>query len=81
MSTAARRGTLDSWQQIPATWEAYVRLLRARGEWPAPRYTFNNRRLTIVSPGASHEALKARLCGLIEDVLVGLASPTSRSAR
>jgi Uma2 family endonuclease len=75
MSTTTKRLGRDHWQQIPATWGAYVRLLHARGERPAPKYTFCNERLTIVSPGASHEALKARLAGLIEDMFVELSVP------
>jgi Uma2 family endonuclease len=73
MSTAPTiRGT-DHWFQMPATWGAYTRLLRARGERSRPRYIFVDGRLTAVSPGHPHESLSARLAGLINEILVGLS--------
>lgn len=77
MATTANRQvyTLDPWQQIPASWATYQRLLRDRGERGRPKYTYYRRRLTIVSPGAPHEKLKTRVGGLIEDVCVGLRIP------
>jgi Uma2 family endonuclease len=60
----------DDWVQVPATWGVYLRLLQARGERPRPRYTFFNKRLTIVSPGPSHEARKKRVGVLIEDMFL-----------
>jgi Uma2 family endonuclease len=75
MSTTTRRMYADPWQQIPATWATYQRLLRDRGERNRPKYTYLNRRLTIVSPGAPHETLKKRVAGLIEDICVGLRVP------
>ena len=72
MSTAAGRKGRDLWEQVPATWATYQRLLRDRGERNRPKYTFLNRRLTIVSPRSPHERLKTRIGGLIEDICVGL---------
>jgi Uma2 family endonuclease len=60
------------WMQVPATWGAYLRLARARGEKGRPRYTFLDGRLTIVSPGFSHELLKTRLSWMVETALVRL---------
>ncbi len=77
MSTTTRRSRhgRDLWLQIPATWGSYLRLLRDRGERAIPKYTYYKGRLTIVSPGPSHEWIKSRLGGLIEDILVGLRIP------
>ena len=75
MSTTVKRLGRDPWQQIPASWATYQRLLRDRGERGRPKYTYFNRRLTIVSPGAPHERLKKRVGGLIEDIGVGLRIP------
>lgn len=72
MSTALTRFNLgvDHWEQIPATPEDYQRLLDERGEKSRPKYTFVDGRLTIVSPGHSHESIKRRLANFIEDILM-----------
>ena len=76
MSTIVKRRTSpDPWLQIPASWATYQRLLRDRGERGRPKYTYYNRWLTIVSPGAPHETLKKRVGGLIDDICVGLRIP------
>src|SRR5438128_2698623 len=72
MSTTASQRGHDVWQSVPATWGAYLRLLRARGERNRPKYTFVHGRLTIVSPGMSHELLKTRLAWFVDEVLLGL---------
>ena len=63
----------DRWVRVPASWGAYQRLLKARGERRRPRYIYLERELTIVSPGHSHESLSAALVGLIQEILVGLS--------
>jgi Uma2 family endonuclease len=75
VSTTARRLGGDVWLQVPATWGAYVRLLRAREDGANPRYIYRGGRLTIVSPGIPHESIKLRLSWLIETILVELGIP------
>jgi len=72
MATATQTTAADDWVQIPATWGAYLRLLKAKGDKFWPKYTYCDGRLTIVSPSTSHEFLKMRLSGLVEDLFVGL---------
>lgn len=72
MSTVAEPLVEDAWQQIPASWRAYRRLLGDRGERSRPKYTYVDRRLTIVSPGTPHEVLKKRVGGLIEAMCIAL---------
>jgi Uma2 family endonuclease len=57
---------------VPATWGAYKRLLKARGERAQPRYTFVDGRLTIVTKGLTHEWTTSRIGWLIEEILVSL---------
>jgi Uma2 family endonuclease len=71
MSTLTTVG-FDHWVRVPATWGAYKRLLKARGERGQPRYTFVDGRLTIVTKSHTHEWIKLRIGGLIEDILVDL---------
>jgi Uma2 family endonuclease len=75
MATAATKTKLggDRWVQVPATWEIYVSLSRARRGGSRPKYTYADGRLTIVSPGFSHELLKSRISWMIETALVLLA--------
>jgi Uma2 family endonuclease len=77
MSTTARRSSFDRahYQQFPASWATYQRLLKDRGDRDRPKYTFFNGRLTIVSPGSPHETLKKRVSGLIEDICIDLRIP------
>jgi Uma2 family endonuclease len=75
MSTTARALGEDQWLQVPATWGAYVRLLRAKGEKSSPKYVYCDGRLTIVSPGFAHESYKHRTSGLIELALTLLGVP------
>ena len=72
MSIATEPMIDDVWQQIPASWRTYRRLLRDKGDRASPRYTYIQRRLTIVSPGTPHEVLKKRVGGLIEAMCVAL---------
>ncbi len=62
----------DRWVRIPATWGVYLQLLKSRGDDPKPRYTFINQRLTILSPGPSHEARKKRVGYFIEEMFQSL---------
>jgi Uma2 family endonuclease len=62
----------DDRARFPLSWELYLSLLEARGERSRPRYVLVDGTLTVVSPGTSRERSRARLGGLIEDVLVGL---------
>src|SRR5437868_5421205 len=66
---------LDSEQCIclPATWETYLELLKARGERRRPRYIFLDGRLTVVSPGQPHESWSMRLVVLIHEILLGVS--------
>jgi Uma2 family endonuclease len=71
MSTeSTRRVGRDRWQRVPATWGAYVRLLKARGGRKGPKYTYHAGRLTIVSPGYSHGEICSRLTWMTETMLV-----------
>ena len=73
--TPTTRQVRDPWQQIPASWGTYQRLVRDRGEHGRPKYTFCDGKLTIVSPGLNHELMKELVGGLIGDILVGLRIP------
>jgi Uma2 family endonuclease len=55
---------------LPCTWRAYVELMKARGENPAPRYTYVNGRLTVVSPRLDHETTKTRLAAMLDAVFL-----------
>lgn len=72
-TTVKKRMSRDRWVQVPATWETYLGLLENRGERSFPHYIYVNERLTIVSPSCSHEYLKKRLAGMIEEILIGLS--------
>jgi Uma2 family endonuclease len=56
--------------QVPATWGAYLRLVKARGDLARPKYTYLDGVLTIMSPGYNHEHLKSRLSWMVETALV-----------
>ena len=58
----------DNWVQMPATWELYHGLCRARGDKGRPRYVFVDGIVTAVSPGTPHEILGERLSHMIVDV-------------
>ena len=75
MTTTLKKMGSDRWMQIPSTWGAYLRLLKARGERNRPKYTYCQGRLTIVSPGAYHELSKCRLSFLLEMAFVLLEIP------
>jgi Uma2 family endonuclease len=49
-----------------ATWADYERLLSIRGERSAPRITFDDGLLEIMSPSRSHENLKSLIGRLVE---------------
>ena len=57
---------------IPATYRAYAELLKARGDAPAPRYTYLRGRLTIVSPGLDHETTKMRMASMLDPVFLAM---------
>jgi Uma2 family endonuclease len=71
MSTLTTVG-FDHWVRVPATWGAYKRLLKARGERGQPKYTFVDGRLTIVMKIHIHGWTTSRIGGMIEEILVGL---------
>lgn len=48
------------------TWEDYERLLEIRGDRSAPRYTYLEGELELLSPSRSHEAIKSLIGRLIE---------------
>jgi Uma2 family endonuclease len=72
MATVTAAPAQDQWVVIPTTWETYRALLEERGEKCRPKYTYVDGRLTAVSPGHSHEEVRKRIAGMIEDILVGL---------
>lgn len=72
MSTTTERVEGDMWLQVPATWGAYLKLDRARGDSARPKYVYCDGRLTIVSPGYSHETVASRIAALVEAMLVEL---------
>src|SRR6266511_6359678 len=47
-------------------WETYEALLAARGDDPAPRFTYDRGDLEIMSPSVKHEWLKKLIGRLIE---------------
>ncbi|MCA1685752.1 MAG: Uma2 family endonuclease [Planctomycetia bacterium] len=72
MSTGTRPRGRDRWLVVDTDWSGYTRLLKALGDRGVPRPTYLDGRVTLVSPGYTHELLKKRLAALVEDVLVGL---------
>ena len=66
MATVSVPTDRDGRVVVPSTWETYRALLRERGDRCRPRYIYLDGRLTIMSPGASHEFWKSRLGALIE---------------
>jgi Uma2 family endonuclease len=72
MATVARPATApqEDAAVLPCNWRAYVELMRARGDRPYPLYTYNNGRLTVVSPRLDHETTKSRLDDMIGDLLM-----------
>jgi len=48
------------------TWEDYERLLEIRGDHSAPRYTYLEGELEIMSPSRTHESIKSTLGCLVE---------------
>jgi Uma2 family endonuclease len=49
-----------------ATWSDYQRLLRLRGDRSAPRITYLEGLLEIMSPSRSHESIKSTIGSLVE---------------
>ncbi len=72
MSAGTRQRGRDRWITMGLDWPGYLGLLKALGERGVPRLTYLDGRVTLVSPGDTHELLKKRLAALVEDVLVGL---------
>ncbi len=60
-SAADSRVTL---RNVP--WETYDALVQARGDDPAPRFTYDSGTLEIMSPSRKHERIKTLLGRLIE---------------
>ena len=65
----------DQWVAIPASRGTYLRLLDDRGERSRPKLIYLDGRLTIVSPGFSHERLRTRVESLLKMVLTFLDVP------
>lgn len=72
MSAGTRQRGRDRWITMALDWPGYTGLLKALGGRGVPRLTYLDGRVTLVSPGYTHELLKKRLAALVEDVLVGL---------
>jgi Uma2 family endonuclease len=68
MATVITAGP-DTALRVPCTWRGYAELMKARGENPAPRYTYIDGRLTAVSPGPEHESAKMRLAEMVLTLL------------
>ncbi len=75
MATTVKRMSRDRWVHFPSAWETYLKLLKDRGERQFPHYIYVKGRLTIVSPGFSHDFLKKRLAWMIEEILLSLSIP------
>jgi Uma2 family endonuclease len=72
MATVTHQVGHDNWILIETNWAGYQSMLRIRGERCVPRVTYLDGRMTLVSPGFSHEFLRKRLGTFIEEVLDGL---------
>ena len=48
------------------SWADYERLLEIRGDHSAPRYTYLEGELEIMSPSKSHESIKSKIGCLVE---------------
>ena len=48
------------------SWEDYERILKIRGEHSAPRISYLEGELEIMSPGRDHEVIKSRIAHLLE---------------
>jgi Uma2 family endonuclease len=48
------------------TWETYEALLEARADDPAPRLTYDNGTLEVMTPSGKHERLKELIGRFIE---------------
>ncbi len=70
-----RHELADRWVVIRTDWAGYRAMLKIRGEGPSPRIIYLDGRMTLVSPGYSHELIKKRLATLIEEVIIGLDIP------
>ena len=56
----------DHFVHLPGTWSDYQRLLELRGDRSAPRITFLEGVLEIMSPSRSHESIKSIIGRLVE---------------
>ena len=67
LETRDDRPTEDHVVQIDgATWDDYERLLEIRGDRSAPRITYVNGRLEIMTPSRDHEGIKSLIGCLVE---------------
>lgn len=68
-------GSRVTLRNIP--WETYEALIRARGDDPAPRFTYDTGTLEITSPSRKHERIKTLLGRLIEAYTEEMEIPIS----
>lgn len=70
MTLACERDDATAGDQVVrlegVTWAAYERLLRERGESSAPRITYLEGTVEIMSPGIEHERIKSMIACLVE---------------
>ena len=75
MATVTKTRSADRWVMIVTDWAGYQAMLKIRGERCSPRIIYLDGRMTLVSPGFSHEVIKKRLGTLIQEVVIGLKIP------
>lgn len=56
----------DHFVQLQASWADYMRTLKMRGDHSAPRITYADGTLEIMSPSFDHEAIKAAIGRMVE---------------
>jgi Uma2 family endonuclease len=79
MATGSKVLGRDRWFVFPTDWAGYRALDKARGERSQPRLIYLDGRVTLVSPGLSHETLTKRLGWIVEAVLEVLDIPAVAS--
>jgi hypothetical protein len=72
MATAIQARGLDRWFVLQTDWSGYTAMLKVVGDRSVLRVIYLDGRMTLVSPGYSHEMISNRLGWLVEEVLLGL---------
>ena len=72
--TPSRRPLVPDHDRLGGLFKA---MLKIRGDRSSPRIIYLDGRMTLVSPGFSHEVIKKRLGTLIQEVAFGLGYPRS----